>query len=734
MTTQTHNPQIFYKNDTSADVLAIMEQDSIEASAKGIRQTKKDFVMNPAPFPEGDDRWQNMFDIKRYNKLVDIYFDGPSGKALYGVTRRDYINDDGVADKNVFPFYYDQVQDRFVKGNPYNNKTRLLHEQKFPKFDPTAPRSLLWVEGEKTCHAAQKLFPWMICTTASGGVQNIGNINDISVVQDFREIIMWADNDAEGKDKFLEVAQTLQDNFPDIQVRYVDVPKSLPAKWDLADYKEGDDIRIREILDNALPVDEYGMYNNVKRDAKNNRWLYLKKINYYYDTIEKEAIPEKNLNSLYLRDTGASGNAHREIQSRKAEVVSGYAFKISNDLVVKIDGRKHINTFTPVNFDSMLSDDIKALSEDPEIKRMLHHLYRLVSKDEYLFKHLCSTLAHDIQFPEKNRIWATLVCSTAGWGKSWLWTLLTALNGIKNTQWLDQEEIYARFRDWIPKTNMVIIDELRWDKQSQSIFISKMKTLITQPKHRSESKGRDTIDFYGHYKFWVSSNDFVPFEIDEHERRWHVLHVKEESDDVMRECGDDYYDKLFSLVGTPEEPNYDFFKKAFHFWNNYKIDYNIFDLNKCPVTRDKEDLKQMSWSQNDRDLMDLLQGGKAPFDKGMVSAESIMQKVRMLWNDLNYKNTFRGLDTNGIVAFLRDRLKRKKVWKGRIIQLGDDPNRRNFWDITEDQRWVHCTDISLMREHMKGNLKINPKQNVLKFKENKNDDQNRTEGVNNDPF
>ena len=74
------------------------------------------------------------------------------------------------------------------------------------------------------------------------------------------------------------------------------------------------------------------------------------------------------------------------------------------------------------------------------------------------------------------------------------------------------------------------------------------------------------------------------------------------------------------------------------------------------------------------------------------------------------------------------------MWKGRIIQLGDDPNRRNFWDITEDQRWVHCTDISLMREHMKGNLKINPKQNVLKFKESKNDDQNRAEGVSDDPF
>ena len=73
-----------------------------------------------------------------------------------------------------------------------------------------------------------------------------------------------------------------------------------------------------------------------------------------------------------------------------------------------------------------------------------------------------------------------------------------------------------------------------------------------------------------------------------------------------------------------------------------------------------------------------------------------------------------------------------KVWKGNTVQLHPDPVRRNYW--SPDVEWIECTDLSLMREHMKsGNPNLNPKQNVLKFKDTK-DDQNISEGVSDDPF
>ena len=115
-----------------------------------------------------------------------------------------------------------------------------------------------------------------------------------------------------------------------------------------------------------------------------------------------------------------------------------------------------------------------------------NHFYRAVNQDEFLYKHILSTIAHDFQYPNINRIWATLFCSTQGWGKTWIGHLLTHFNGWKNTKWLEQEEIYDRYRDWIPTCNMVIIDELAGKNQAK--FVSKIKTLITSDSHRTEAK------------------------------------------------------------------------------------------------------------------------------------------------------------------------------------------------------------------------------------------------------
>ena len=718
-------------------VTEIMEQDSIQSSEAGIRQTKIDFVMHPAPFQEGDDRWKDMFDIKRYNKHVHLYIDGATKRTLYGITRRDY-EVDGASQKDIFPFYYDEVLDTFVKGNPYNKATRLYNEHKFPKFDSTAPRSLMFVEGEVTCDAAQKLFPMMMCTTASGGVQNIQNINDISVVSGFHEIVFWSDNDIEGQTAFEEIANQIQDFFPDIAVKMVDVPrKKIPRKWDLANYKPSDEINIHELVRNAPLVKDRGSFTNLQRDIENDRFIYIKPQNCFYDTLLKdESVTEKVINNLFRRDRNAGGQASRRLQDAGCEVASGYTFKVGVDDIVKVGKTKYINTYTPVIFDKIEGDELKALENDPEILLMLGHLNRAVSQDEILNKHFLCTIAHGIQHPEQNRIWGTLICSKQGWGKSWIGNLLTALNGEANTKWLDQEDVFDRFREWLPSCNMVVIDELRWNKATQGIFVSKMKTLITQTRHRMEEKNKGKLDYYGHYNFWVFSNNFIPFDIDEEERRWHIIWIKENKAALLQAMGQDYFSKLHALLGTDDKPNKTFLKKAYNFFKNYKIDYNIFNLHKCPETQAKEDLKKLSWGQNDRDLNDLYEEGKAPFDRRMFSAESVLKKIRILQSDISqphYRNMFRGMEVPEITAFFRDRMQWGKVWKGNTVQLHPDPVRRNYW--SPDDEWIGCTDLSLMREHMKsGNPNLNPNQKILNFKDKKNDDQNRAEGVSDDPF
>jgi len=718
-------------------LLELMETDSLERQHNGIRRARKDLQFFPAPFPSNDESYKDMFDIKRYNKKVNLYKDGKTKRTLYGIARYDYYKN-GKKDKLITPFSYCDVAG-FVNKNFYSDNSHLLYEENFPTFNPSSPRDLLWVEGEKTCDKARELFPNYLVTTASGGIGAIEKVSEesLSYLRDFRTITMWHDNSKDAQATFLEWAQELQDSFPHIVVKVVDLPKAIPSSWDLADDIPAG-VSVFDILTKATPVSEYDSYNNLARDIRLDRWKYIKKQNLYYDMLTGDELPEKNVNNLYLRDHSRSGNATRELGRENIEVVAGYIFSQSKDFIVKHEGNKYINTRTNINFLPMSSEEVAALKDDPDIQRMCDHFFRMTNKDDYLYRHLLSTIASDVQHPEANRTWTVVICSWAGVGKTWAWRLFTEFNHRKNTQWLDQEEVYDKYRDWIPKCDMVIIDELRWDGREQNKFVSKMKMLVTGERHRTESKYKDAVNFYGHYKFWMSSNHFVPFDIDEEERRHHIIHVQDTWREVLADSGDPkYYEKLWGLLyldpTRPDSMNYEFIRKAYWFFMNYKIDYSIFSLTQCPETKAKKDLKEHSWTQNERDLNELYLKKEKPFDKKCWSAESVLEKVRELKSSGNsyYNTMFNGLKTTDITLWFREKMKWNKVYNGNVLQLGNDPVRRNYW--TDDPDLLGCTDLGVLRELMAGK-KIDPRQNILNFEDKKDDYDRETKGIENVPF
>ena len=722
--------------------LYIMEEDmqkgeavSIEQQYNGIRRARKELEYFPAPFPKDDESWKDMFDIKRYNKKVHLYKDGSTGRTLYAIARRDFIDESGKKGKQITPFSYCEVNG-FVNKNFHSDKSHFLHEDKFPTFNPSSSRDLLWCEGETTCDKAQELFPNYVCTTASGGVQSIKNIKDLSVLRDFRTITMWHDNNAEAQGIFLEVAQNVQDMFKHIDVKIVDLPKELPNDWDLAN-KVPNGINVYEVLRDATNVNDYESYNNLKRDVKIGRWKYLKKQNLFYDMLTGDELAEKNINNLYLRDSTRNGLASKELNrgDNAIEVVQGYIFSQSKDRIVKKDNKKYINTRKSVSFPSMSAQEIAALKDDPEIKRMLDHFWRLIGKDDFLYRHFLSTVASDVQHPEANRTWTVVICSFQGTGKTWAWRLFTEFNGKGNTEWLDQEEIYDKYRDWIPRCDMVVIDELRWDPREKNKFISKMKMLVTGERHRTESKYKDAVNFYGHYKFWLSSNNFVPFDCDPEERRHHIIHNHQTWRQIQDESGDrQYYKKLWGLLyndpSQPEKMNYEFIRKAYWFFMNHEIDYNIFSLTECPETKAKQELKDHAWTQDERDLHEFYLKKEAPFNKKAWSAESVLKKVRELKETNSYyRSMFNGLKLTDITHWFKEKMKMQKINQGNILQLGDDTLRRNYW--SDDDKLIACTDLRVIREIYNGK-DVDPRQNILNFEDKKDD--RETKGIEDVPF
>ncbi len=130
------------------------------------------------------------------------------------------------------------------------------------KQKPDAP--VLIVEGEKTAEAARALLPEYAVVTWSGGCGSV-NKSDWTVLKD-RDVTIWPDNDKPGISAAVKIADILKSQanpqavidkevtdtaIINNKLKIVDLPPTLPHKWDLAD-KIPEGINIREILAKAF--------------------------------------------------------------------------------------------------------------------------------------------------------------------------------------------------------------------------------------------------------------------------------------------------------------------------------------------------------------------------------------------------------------------------------------------------------------------------------------------------
>ena len=119
------------------------------------------------------------------------------------------------------------------------------------KAQPNAP--VLIVEGEKTCEAARELFKDHAVVTWSGGSGAVQK-SDWSTLKD-RSVTIWPDHDQPGLNAATKITTFLENQGNQegktVEVKIVNLPSTLPHKWDLAD-KAPDGIDVRDILDRAV--------------------------------------------------------------------------------------------------------------------------------------------------------------------------------------------------------------------------------------------------------------------------------------------------------------------------------------------------------------------------------------------------------------------------------------------------------------------------------------------------
>ena len=153
--------------------------------------------------------------------------------SLVGYSARfNTTNKDGEPDKTFLPITYCDLGDGKCgwrsKGIP---TPRPLY--RLPKVVARTDVPILVTEGEKSADAAQKLFPGFVATSPMHGAKSPAK-TDWSPVSG-RQVVILPDADEPGR-KFADAVALLARNAGAIDVRIVEVPKSFPKGWDLADH------------------------------------------------------------------------------------------------------------------------------------------------------------------------------------------------------------------------------------------------------------------------------------------------------------------------------------------------------------------------------------------------------------------------------------------------------------------------------------------------------------------
>lgn len=128
--------------------------------------------------------------------------------------------------------------------------------------------------------------------------------------------------------------------------------------------------------------------------------------------------------------------------------------------------------------------------------------------------------AHMIQFPEVRPSWHPMILSETGTGKGFMFSeILTPLLCQQTMLVKRYSELTGRFANAMSGTILVQLDDCKSKREDVQ---TQLKSLMTEERVLLEEKGLAAGMVTTYTRFFLASNEQVPLDIDDTERRWWI--------------------------------------------------------------------------------------------------------------------------------------------------------------------------------------------------------------------
>jgi hypothetical protein len=683
---------------------AIVTQELRDDLQKGSVNNFKGQMVEPQPFPKGDNMWREFFRID-IESLPYWLYTNEDNEILFIIIRKETkskSNKTGKAKKFMPGSYGSGRYHKELLWKDLPGWKRPLY--RLGELTQSDLNEVFVVEGEETCKVAQTLFPDIFVTTFMGGKGNYEK-TDWSPLKK-RNVTLFSDIDFDGKGYrgFEDLAAFLKSDY-DIEAKLVPFSRNHETynwikglsksefqknAWDLADTIYPG-IDIHELIESAVipepRAEEEIPYSNI--EAHINDFVFLSDSGTkYWDRVKRKIIGKETIDTLFLRGhENFKGKATDWLNKNNSPTADGTTFFPKNEEFIYHNDNKLVNLFREPRFKPL------ELGAKYNLDWLWDLMRKLCSNEEDVFELMKDMLAFALQHPEKNRRWAFLMQGGQGVGKGAFFEVLQKILGSSNCVSLKLSQLYKDFNSFMLRSNNIFVREANSkgseDNQSQAT----MKDLITEVDHTIELKGRDTFPHYCHYNLYMSSNESAPFKIEGDDRR--IFHVKCE---LLPE-EESYFINLFNHI-----EDHDHIREVFHYFKNVHVISKKFSPGIAPNTKWKIDLKEASQTGYAYELNRLYQNKTLPcFHFDMFNKEEGMKDLHN-WSTSDNRSYGNPLSIHN--GFTEKRLQNwidsiPGSFKYRSYAIEPKGQRRGaYWVINNTKYWqMNKQNIQAVHDH-----------------------------------
>ena len=213
------------------------------------------------------------------------------------------------------------------------------------------------------------------------------------------------------------------------------------------------------------------------------------------------------------------------------------------------------------------------------------------------------------QKPADKIHFALLIRGVQGTGKSWIGNLMEQIIGTPNVVRPSNDEVISKWTRWMEGAQLAIVEELMTLGRLE--VANRLKPVITDPTIRIEEKNCSIYSIPNKLNFLCFTNHEDALKIEHGDRRWLVVF----SPAVKKDA--DYYERLFGYL---ENGGAAFVK---HWLLQRQIVLNGHGV--APATSGKETMRRMSMGDAEAFLLELYEGGDAPFDFDLVRVDDLVE-------------------------------------------------------------------------------------------------------------